>query len=52
MKRISFVHQENHKFFLKIHERYQAVSIKYFKQIFLETFSLKNLSKLAVDYVI
>ena len=30
-ERVSFVHNKDNKFFLKLHERYRAMSIKYFK---------------------
>ena len=48
---MSFLHQEEgNKPFLKLHERYRAVSIKYFKQIFFGTFLPKDLPKLAAGY--
>ena len=48
--RVSFIHQEGNKPFLKLHERFRAVDIKYFKQIFYGTFKPKDLLKLAYDY--
>ena len=50
-ERVSFVHNEDNKPFLKLHERYRAVSIKYFKQIFSGIFLSKNLSILASSCV-
>ena len=49
--RISFLHKEDNKLFLKLHKRFRIVDIKYFKQIFYETFKLKNLIKLIHDYI-
>ena len=49
--RVSFLHEEDNKFFLKLHKRFRIVDIKYFKQIFYETFKLKNLIKLIHDYI-
>ena len=49
--RVSFLHEEGNKPFLKLHKRFRTVDIKYFKQIFYETFKPKNLIKLAHDYI-
>lgn len=49
--RVSFLHhQEGNKPFLKIHEQFRAVDIKYFKQIYYGTFKPKDLVKLAHGY--
>ena len=49
--RVSFLHEEDNKLFLKLYKRFRAVDIKYFKQIFYETFKSKNLIKLVHDYI-
>ena len=48
--RVFFLDQQGNKPFLKFHERYRAVNIKYSKQIFFETFQRKHLIKLAHSY--
>ena len=45
--KVSFLHQEGNKPFLTLHERYRAVDIKYFKQIFFGTFRADSLAKLS-----
>ena len=49
--RVSFLHEEDNKLFLKLYKRFRVVDIKYFKQIFYKTFKLKNLIKLVHDYI-
>ena len=49
--RISFLHKEDNKLFLKLYKRFRIVNIKYFKQIFYEIFKFKNLIKLVHDYI-
>ena len=44
---VSFRHAEGKKPFLSLYERYRAVNIKYFKQIFFGTFKTEYLTKLA-----
>lgn len=46
-ERVSFLHEEGNKPFLSLHERYRAVDIKYFKQIFFGTFRPEHLTRLA-----
>ena len=48
--KVSFQHNEGNKPFLKLHEQFRAVDVKYFKQIFYGTFKPKNLVMLAQDY--
>ena len=49
--RVSFLHKEDNKLFLKLYKRFRIVNIKYFKQIFYEIFKFKNLIKLVYDYI-
>ena len=49
--RVSFLHKEDNKLFLKLYKRFRVVDIKYFKQIFYKTFKFKNLIKLVHDYI-
>ncbi len=44
---VSFLHAEGTKPFLSLHERYRAVNIKFFKQIFFGTFKPDRLTHLA-----
>ena len=48
--RVSFKDNEGNKPFLKLHERYRAVNVKYFKQIYLGKFQPKHLTRLAHNY--
>lgn len=48
--RVLFMHQEGKKPFLILHQHYRAVKIKYFKQIFFETFKPEHLTELAHNY--
>ena len=45
------MHIKDTRPFLNLHKRYRAVDIKYFKQIFFETFKSENLIKLDRGYV-
>lgn len=45
--RVSFLHDQGSKPFLKLHERYRAVNIKFFKRIYYGTFQPEHLTKLA-----
>ena len=47
---MSFKDNEGNKTFLRLHERYCAVNVKYFKQIYFGKFQPKHLTKLAHDY--
>ena len=49
--RVSFKdNNEGNKPFLKLHERYRAVNVKYFKQIYFGKFQPKHLTRLAHNY--
>lgn len=41
---------EDRKHYIKLHERFRAVNVKYFKHIYNGTFPLKHLIKLAHSY--
>ena len=50
--RVSFLHShsEGKRPFIKIHQRYRAVDVRYFKQIYDGTFRPEHLTKLASSY--
>ena len=48
---VSFTHAAGTRPFLSIHERFRAVDVKYFKQIFYGTFRPEHITKLAHSYV-
>lgn len=48
--RVSFKDNEDKKSHFELHERFRAVNVKYFKQIFNGTFPPKHLIKLAHNY--
>ena len=48
--KVSFLHAEGTKPFLHLHQRFRAVSVKYFKQIFFGTFKCDHLTKLAYGF--
>ena len=50
-QKVSFIYNEGNKPFLTLAERYRAVDIKYFKQIFYGTFNPRNLPELARDHI-
>ena len=48
---VSFTHARGTRPFLSFHERFRAVDVKYFKQIFYGVFRPEHITKLAHSYV-